>query len=241
MNIVITGSGSGIGQFLAENLAGEGHVVFGLTHGMCNIENYPEMERQAAGIGQKTDRIDGIINCAAVVQPIGDSFKVDINEWSKTVDVNLKGAFFALRAFEGLLRKSRRAKVMLFSGGGSTASRPYFSSYAVAKTGVVRLAEIIADECRWMDVNAIAPGATKTNMTQVVIDLGPAVAGRKEYDDALTHTTKGLPKVLALVQFLLSEKSDGLSGRLIAAQWDDWANLPAVLGKDQFRLRRLTT
>jgi 3-oxoacyl-[acyl-carrier protein] reductase len=77
-------------------------------------------------------------------------------------------------------------------------------------------------------------------MTQAVIDVGPSVAGQKEYDEALTHTIKGLPKVLALVQFLLSEKSDGISGRLIAAQWDDWTHFPAVLGKDQFRLRRLT-
>jgi 3-oxoacyl-[acyl-carrier protein] reductase len=77
-------------------------------------------------------------------------------------------------------------------------------------------------------------------MTQAVIDAGPSVSGQKEYDEALTHTIKGLPKILGLVQFLLSEKSDGISGRLIAAQWDDWIHFSTVLEKNLYRLRRLT-
>jgi len=68
---------------------------------------------------------------------------------------------------ELLARTGARAKVICFSGGGATKPRARFSAYGVAKTGVVRLVETIAEEerDRAYDINAIAPGAINTRLT----------------------------------------------------------------------------
>jgi NAD(P)-dependent dehydrogenase (short-subunit alcohol dehydrogenase family) len=175
--------------------------------------------------------------------------EMDPLAWRKNLAVNLDGIFFAIRAFYPLLKKSaRRAKVVCFSGGGSTNPRPNFAAYGVAKTGVVRLIETLAAE--WgsepPDINAIAPGAIFTRMTEQVLASGAAVAGEAEFSGASklsTDNSAKLKKVLGLVELLLSEQGDGISGRLISAAWDPWRDLPALRAElmktDIFTLRRI--
>ena len=139
--------------------------------------------------------------------------------WSATVRANLDGTFNAIRSFHALLtRAPRRAKVVCFSGGGATKPRPNFSAYGVAKTGIVRLVETIAEEESQapLDINAVAPGAIATRLTDEVIALGPDIAGQAEYDSALKQIAGGgasLERALDLVEWLLSAKSDGISGQ----------------------------
>ena len=138
--------------------------------------------------------------------------------------------------------------MICFSGGGSTSPRPNFSAYGVAKTGVVRLVEMLASE--WQgnppDINAIAPGAIFTKMTEEVLARGEKLAGQKEFESAAKmqrDNSAKLEKVLGLVEFLLSEKSDGISGKLISAPWDPWQNLAALreelMKSDIYTLRRI--
>ncbi len=66
------------------------------------------------------------------------------------------------------------------------------------------------------DILAIAPGAIATRLTEEVIAAGPQRAGAQEHAQALKVQGGGgatLEKVLELVQFLLSNCSDGLSGK----------------------------
>jgi 3-oxoacyl-[acyl-carrier protein] reductase len=91
----------------------------------------------------------------------------------------------------------------------------------------------------------VAPGAIFTRMTEEVLARGAGLAGQQEFESAskLSHDNSGrLEKVLSLVEFLLSEKSDGISGKLISAQWDPWEKLPgfkADLQSDIYTLRRI--
>src|SRR5205823_537361 len=100
------------------------------------------------------------IACAGLQGEMGPALTADPARWSATVRANLDGTFFAIRAFAPLLAcvpSPRRAKIVCFSGGGATKARANFSAYAVAKTGVVRLVETIAEENRRrpLDINAI--------------------------------------------------------------------------------------
>jgi 3-oxoacyl-[acyl-carrier protein] reductase len=181
---------------------------------------------------------------------IGRALAADPEKWSATVRANLDGTFFALRAFDALLaRASRRAKVVCFSGGGATKPRAHFSAYGVAKTGVVRLVETIAEEekLRALDINALAPGAINTRLTDEVLALGPAVVGEAEFAAAQKQKKSSgnmaLAKALDCVEWLLSPASDGISGRLISAPWDPWKNLSVhsadLATSDIFTLRRI--
>jgi NAD(P)-dependent dehydrogenase (short-subunit alcohol dehydrogenase family) len=254
MNIVLTGSSSGIGKFLADSLTAAGHDVCRIARTAqsgfsfrCDISDWTSMQSAAYKIGQSWSSADALVCCAGIQEPIGPAMQVDPVAWRKNLAVNLDGTFFSIRALYPLLQKSRRAKIVCFSGGGSTSPRPNFAAYGVAKTGVVRLVETLAAE--WesqpMDINAIAPGAIYTQMTEQVLIRGENLVGKKEFDSASKlprDNSEKLQKVLGLIQFLLSDKSDGITGRLIAAQWDPWDNLADVkadLREDIYTLRRI--
>src|ERR1700694_1502015 len=115
--------------------------------------------------------------------------------------------------------------------GGATNPLPNISAYAAAKAAVVRLTETLAEELRedHVDVNAIAPGALNTRLLDEVLAAGPEKVGRSFFDRSLKQREEGgvpLEKGAALAVFLASAASDGITGRLLSATWDDWTNPP---------------
>ena len=264
MNIVLTGSSTGIGRALAERLLASGNQVWGLARSdqsdfaalwkgaflaaRCDVADWSQVARVASEVAAAWSSLDGLIACAGLQGEVGRTVAADPLKWDATVRANLEGAFHAIRAFHPLLaRSTRRAKIICFSGGGATKARPNFSAYAAAKTAIVRLVETIAEEERGqpLDINAIAPGAIPTRLTDEILALGAGVAGEAEYQAALRNKAQGsgpLDRALRLVEWLLSPASDGISGRLISAPWDHWNDLdPAKLaGTDRYTLRRVT-
>jgi NAD(P)-dependent dehydrogenase (short-subunit alcohol dehydrogenase family) len=146
------------------------------------------------------------------------------------------------------MRRQGYGKIVLLSGGGATRARPRFSAYAASKTAVVRFAETLAEEVAGsgIDVNAVAPGALNTQLLDEIERAGPERVGEAEYA-ALQHCRSegGVPVVTParLITFLASNDSDGISGRLISAVWDEWAELPAQRARlsesDVYQLRRV--
>lgn len=264
MNIVITGTSSGIGRALTEHLLLRGHRVWGLarsdqsdfaaTHSRfkplrADVSDWTQVAQAAKSILAEQATVDALIACAGLQGAIGPALKLDPLKWSETVRANLDGTYYAIRAFaEPLLAATRRGKIVCFSGGGSTKARANFSAYGVAKTGVVRLVETLAEELQGqpIDVNAIAPGAINTRLTDEVLQLGPSIVGETEFRAAQKQKANGgasLERVFGLIEFLLSEQSDGISGRLISAPWDPWPTLgehrEALAKSDVYMLRRI--
>ena len=265
MKIVLTGSSTGIGRALATQLLTRGHNVWGLARSdqtdfaalhlgafyntRCDVADWNQVQLAAQTVTASWSHVDGLICCAGIQGEVGPAVSANPTRWSSTVRANLDGTFFPFRAFHGLLSQApRRAKVIAFSGGGATKPRANFSAYGVAKTGVVRLIETLAEELRDqpIDLNSIAPGAINTRLTDEVLALGPKVAGAAEYAAAQKQKASGgasLDKALGLVEWLLSPASDGISGRLLAAPWDPWSTLnshkAALANSDIYTLRRI--
>jgi NAD(P)-dependent dehydrogenase (short-subunit alcohol dehydrogenase family) len=260
MNLVITGTSSGIGQALALHFLAAGHDVWGLARrpqpvqsrfssSRCDVVSWESVERAVGEINRQWPHVDGLVCCAGTQGAIGPAMASAPQEWDATVHANLSGTYFTIRAFYETLRRSpRRAKLVCFSGGGATAPRPNFSAYGSAKTALVRLVETLAVEWQDLpiDINAVAPGAIKTAMTEQILVAGPA-AGEKELAAARNQLEEGgqsMAKVIGLVEFLISSQSDGLRGKLISAQWDDWKTFAArhdeLMKSEIYTLRRIT-
>ena len=258
MRIVLTGTSSGIGQQLAARLIASGHEIWGLARStqsaafptsVCDVSDWSQATAARDAIARTWTHVDAIVCAAAIQGAIGSAMQVDPLSWSNTVRVNLDGTYFTIRAFWELLRAApQRAKIVCFSGGGATKARPHFSAYGASKTGVVRLVETLAAEWEGLpvDINALAPGAINTAMTEETVRSGPGLAGQSEFEAAQRQLASGgqsLEKGLGLIEFLLSEKSDGISGRLLSAQWDDWPNLSAhaarLSNSEIYQLRRI--
>jgi NAD(P)-dependent dehydrogenase (short-subunit alcohol dehydrogenase family) len=265
MKIVVTGSSTGIGRALTEHLLARGDSVWGLArskqddlverypktfrYACCDVGEWLQVQRAADEIMTEWQSADGLVTAAGLQGAIGPTVTVDPQLWSSTIRANLDGTFYAIRALHALLAKtSGRAKIVCFSGGGATKPRVNFSAYGCAKTGVVRLVETLAEELRGqpIDVNAVAPGAINTRLTDEVLELGPQRAGEAEYQAALKQKATGgasLEKAIGLVVYLLSSDSDQISGRLLSAPWDPWPTLGkhvSTLAKsDVYTLRRI--
>ena len=189
-----------------------------------------------------------LVNNAGVYGPMGRLEDVDWTEWEEAVRINLLGTALMCRAALPAMRARGYGKIINLSGGGATGPLPRFTAYAASKAAVVRLTETLAEELRGdhIDVNAIAPGALNTRLLDQVIDAGPGKVGREFHAGALKQREEGgvpLEKGAALAAFLASANSDGITGRLLSARWDDWERLPErrqdLADSDVFTLRRI--
>lgn len=266
---IVTGAGRGIGQRIALKFAQEGAKVVvaslleaeikdtvekikgleGNTLGIkVDVSNPKEVKRMVKNTLQRFGKIDILVNNAGIQGPIGPLEKNNSKDWLKTIEVNLFGTFLCAKEVLPYMRRQKRGKIINFSGGGATSSRPNFSAYAVSKTAIVRLTEILTDELKEysIQVNAIAPGAVNTKMIEEVLRAGKG-AGKKAISEAKKQLKSGgtpPERVTELVLFLASNKSDGLSGKLISAVWDDWREwdkkkIEKIMKSSDYTLRRI--
>lgn len=189
-----------------------------------------------------------LVNNAGIYGPMGALESVDWPAWIEALRINLFGTAQMCRELIPGLRARGYGKIINLSGGGATAPLPFLSAYAASKAAVVRLTETLALELQdaHVDVNAIAPGALNTRLLDEVLAAGPEKVGADFHARALKQQAEGgapLEKGARLALFLASAASDGLTGRLLSALWDDWASLPSrrdeLARSDVYTLRRI--
>lgn len=267
---IITGGSMGIGRAIAEAflkegcqcvLAARGEEVLLRTRDVLSkrgsaVEAYrADVSREAEVEGlfrfasDRFGRVDILANSAGIYGPIGLVTEVDAEEWLRAVEINLFGVFLCSRhAIRSMIAQGGGGKIINLAGGGATSPFPRFTAYAASKAAVVRLTETMAHEVKdeRIDINAIAPGAINTRLLDEVLNAGPA-AGQEFHRRSIKQKQEGgiNPDLAAqLAVFLASPHSNGLSGRLISAVWDDWRNLPAEIGRiaasDLYTIRRIT-
>lgn len=226
------------------------------TQYQCDVSTLPCDLSQPAGVRRLAEDachrfggLDILVNAAGVVGPIGPLWETDWVEWTRVLEINLcAAAQLCQRCIPHMPLGAGRGKIVSVSGGGATSPRPRFSAYAAAKTALVRFSETLAEEvaARGIDVNCISPGILKSALTQAAFDAGPDRVGRREYEAAaqvMGAETDGREHAADLCAFLASGASDGITGKLIAAQWDPWPSLAehraALQATDIYTLRRI--
>jgi len=91
----------------------------------------------------------------------------------------------ACRAVLPQMQEHRSGKIVILSGGGSTAARPNFALHEATKTALIRFVESLAEEIADFNVqvNCLAPGETYTHMTDQILAAGER-AGWEEIEEA---------------------------------------------------------
>jgi len=199
-------------------------------------------------ISQKFNHIDILVSNAGVYGPKGSLIDINWIDWKKSFNINFFGSVFLIKVFIKLIKKSTRGKIIQLSGGGATLPLPNLSCYAASKAAIVRFVETISIELLKfdIDVNCIAPGALNTRLLDEVIRAGPKKVGNSFYQKSLEQKKTGgagYCSAIALCEFLCSAKSNGITGKLISAQWDNYRKLAKKnllnYKSDVFTLRRL--
>lgn len=268
---LLTGAAGGLGGRLAEEFwaAGASLVLSGRNGGAlrevagalspkdekqrvvileCDLR---DTERVSSLVSQAVEEfgfLTALVNNAAILGPIGPAWETSTQDWEETLGVNLIAPVILCRSAIPVMKKAGYGKIVNLSGGGATGPRPHFSAYATAKTGLVRFTEVLSHETRGMgiDVNCIAPGVLKTKMLSEIFAQSPERIGELEYariQQLAQHSDDALKRAAELAVFLISQESDGISGRLVSAVWDRWETLPdrrAILNEsDIYTLRRI--
>jgi NAD(P)-dependent dehydrogenase (short-subunit alcohol dehydrogenase family) len=215
---------------------------------LCDVSSPEQVNAMFGQFIGELGTLHALVNNAGIYGPKGPSQTVAWNEWKRAVEINLYGTFLPCRAAIPLMRENGSGKIVNLSGGGATNPLPRFSAYAASKAAVVRLTETLAEELREfrIEVNAIAPGPLNTRLLEEVLEAGPEKVGEGFYKKAVEQAERGgasLEKGAQLSVYLASDASDGITGKLISAQWDPWENLQAyfdeINNSDIYTLRRI--
>lgn len=214
---------------------------------IADVSSPDDVDRLVAAAASGLGGITILVSNAGVYGPKGTIDGVDWQEWVRAVEINLFGSVLPARALFQHFAERGYGKIVQLSGGGATSPLPGLSAYAASKAAVVRFAETLAGELRehHVDVNAIAPGALNTRMLDEVLTAGPEAVGQAFYERALEQQRSGgvpLQRGAELAVFLASGASDGVTGKVLSAVWDPWAELPghrADLESDVYTLRRI--
>lgn len=266
---IITGASRGLGYEIARTFIKEGAVIIIISHSHeirnafnvlvnekpnfhphsfeeFDVSSYESVMTFWNKIVKIFPKIDILVNCAGIQGPKGSLETLNWEDWVKTIQINLFGTVLMCGEAVRHFKKNNYGKIINLSGGGATKPFPNFSAYATSKGGVVHFTETLAEEVRQygIDINAVAPGAMNTRMLDEVLEAGPNKVGKENYEKAVKQKENGgtsLSKATELVVFLASSESDGISGKLISAVWDNWedfVNRKEELKGDIYTLRR---
>jgi 3-hydroxybutyrate dehydrogenase len=190
---IVTGSTSGIGQAMAQALAGQGVSVvlngFGdaakieadraalaartgakvLYHG-ADMSRPAEIADLIAFAQRELGRLDILVNNAGVQHVAAvDEFPDD--KWDQIIAINLSSAFHATKHALPVMKAQGRGRIVNIASAHGLVASPFKSAYVAAKHGVVGFTKSCALEVAraGITVNAICPGYVKTPLVEMQI------------------------------------------------------------------------
>lgn len=202
--VVITGASSGLGEATAHRLAREGAR---LVLGARRLDRLQALARELS-LGEdavvKTDvvdraqvralvdravqmhgRVDVMLNNAGLM-PQAPLERLQVDEWDRMIDVNLKGVLYGIAAVLPHMQRQKSGHIINVSSVAGHRVGPGFAVYAATKFAVRALSEGLRQEVKPYNIRTtvISPGAVATELPNSVTDPDAAARVRKFYDDA---------------------------------------------------------
>ena len=242
---LVTGGSQGIGRSIAEKLGSAGATLaiaalnndalgkaasayekmgFNFkTYGLdLSIES--ELNALVKSVQEDLGPIDILVNNAGIGGPTGPVHQVDPADWDRTLAINLRTPYLLARAVTPSMIERRSGKIVNMSSIAGKMAYPLRSPYAASKWGLVGLSATLAQELGQynIQVNAVCPGPTQTELIESVIRARAAATGvdfetmSQEYVRATAMKRMVSPTEVAdLVLFLASPQSDAITGQAI--------------------------
>jgi NAD(P)-dependent dehydrogenase (short-subunit alcohol dehydrogenase family) len=242
---LVTGAGSGIGAATALALARAGarvslagrrlapleEVARGMPEGSAAIINAFDVTSEAAVLGGLERARAAFDSVTILVNNAGEAWsapfeKIDPDLWSRTIAVNLNGAYLVSRAvLSDLKARGAGARLINIASTAGLVGYSYVAAYVAAKHGLIGLTRALALELAktGITVNAICPGFTETPMVARALETVVAKTGRSE-DLAKAELKKSNPQgrlvrpeeVADAVLWLASPGASSINGQAIA-------------------------
>jgi len=188
-NVVITGASSGIGKATCKTFLMQGYRVFGSVRKsddaeklslelkenfyplILDVTDYKSVEKAKLIVQKftKNNRLDLLINNAGIAI-LGPLEHINMNEFQKQIDVNLKGNLICTRVFLPLLGTNANLKgnpgsiINISSALGGKIGAPYYGGYCASKHALEGMSETLRRELRLFGIKVVivSPGAVST-------------------------------------------------------------------------------
>ena len=215
---LVTGAAGAIGHAVCASLQAEGARVIGLDISdgpelvRCDVTDRSQVEGLIESVAAEHGGIDLLVHCAGITRD-RVLWKLEDEEWSSVMRVNLDSAFILLRAAAQYLRRSDRGSVVLISSINGERGKLGQSNYAASKAGLIGLAKSAARELGrdGARVNVIAPGFIETAMTE---DL-PAEVKQQSIAETVLGRAGQPDDVAGAVVFLCSRMARHVTGQVL--------------------------
>jgi len=217
---IVTGASRGIGEAIARAYARAGARVVLASRKQEGVEAVAAQIRKEGGealavaahtgdpeaiqalVARAVETYGGVdilVNNAATNPHFGPILTAEESHWDKILDVNVRGYFRMAKACVEPMRQRGGGKIINMASVAGKAPQPGMGVYCVSKAAVIMLTEVLAMELAGEDiqVNAIAPGFTKTKFTE-------ALWGNPTINDAIL---KAIPQR----RFALPEELTGIA------------------------------
>jgi NADP-dependent 3-hydroxy acid dehydrogenase YdfG len=201
--VVVTGASSGLGEAAARHLSSLGAIVvlgarrveriqalaaeLSARAGQAmaiqtDVTQFDQVQRLVDTAVQAYGRIDVMINNAGLMpQSPLDRRKVD--DWNRTIDVNIKGVLYGIGAVLPQMQKQRSGHIINVSSVAGHKVRPGGAVYSATKHAVRVISEGLRQEVKPYDIRTtvISPGAVDTELTDSITEPDVAENIKKFY------------------------------------------------------------
>ena len=230
MIVLVTGATAGFGECITRRFIQQGHKVIAtgrrqerlqelkdelgdnLYIAQLDVRNRAAIEEMLASLPAEWCNIDILVNNAGVTKD-GLLMKMSEEDFSRVVDINLKGTFNCIRHVSRMMLKQRSGRIISLSSVVGLRGNAGQANYAASKAGIIGMTKSAARELasRGITVNAVAPGFIETEMTAV---LSEEVKKATAAQIPLGHF--GKPEDIAkTVAFLASDDAAYITGQVI--------------------------
>lgn len=185
-SIVVTGGGNGVGRQIVLALLSKGASVIAVdinqaaldetvklsgnnrrlyTH-VVDISNREQVQEFAKEAALKYKHLDGLINCAGIIQPFINLNELELDKIDRVMNVNFYGTLYMTKAFLPYLMKRPEAHLVNVSSMGGFLPVPGQSIYGASKAAVKVMTEALHSELKKTNVKVtvIVPGGVATDI-----------------------------------------------------------------------------
>lgn len=190
---------------LADELAGlaGGHQIHA-----CDVTSAPDVAAMAERILATAGPPDLLLNNAAVINPNARLWEVSPEDFSRVIDVNLKGIHLVLRAVLPAMIARGSGVVVNFSSGWGRSTSPEVAPYCCTKWGVEGLTQALSQELPpGLAAVALNPGIIDTEMLQSTFGTASS-----DFPSPADWVVRAVPFLEAL--------GPRDNGRALTAPWD---------------------